>query len=113
MAVEITWTKLKDGSWGLRAAGGELTPGADVTVKKKDGSTTTATVGAQIWKGKDNKSGLEIGLYTSVPKPKAKPSGTAAPARRSTRNYVPCGYPGCSPGFCDECEGEGRYSTGW
>ena len=37
MSVTVTWTKLKDGTWGLRSAGGELTPGADVTVQKKDG----------------------------------------------------------------------------
>jgi hypothetical protein len=38
-------------------------------------------------------------------------SSTPAPkqtSRRSNRNWQPCGYPGCSPSYCDECDGEGR-----
>jgi hypothetical protein len=31
---------------------------------------------------------------------------------RSTgrRGWAPCGYPGCSPSYCDECDGGGRYA---
>ena len=35
--------------------------------------------------------------------PKAKPA-RAAMVRRAWR---PCGYPGCNPTHCDECDGEG------
>jgi hypothetical protein len=28
-----------------------------------------------------------------------------APARRP--GWHPCGYPGCNPGYCDECDGKG------
>lgn len=31
------------------------------------------------------------------------------PTKRS--NWRPCGYPGCSPNFCDECDGEGYVSA--
>ena len=24
------------------------------------------------------------------------------------RRWQPCGYPGCSPSYCDECDGEGN-----
>lgn len=29
---------------------------------------------------------------------------------RPRRPFVPCGYPGCSSGYCDECDGRGKYS---
>lgn len=32
-------------------------------------------------------------------------AGMVTPTKRS--NWRPCGYPGCSPNFCDECDGEG------
>jgi len=41
---------------------------------------------------------------------KATRYATRAPARR---NFVPCGYPGCNPGYCDECDGEGRYGRSY
>lgn len=31
------------------------------------------------------------------------------PAPRRQRPFVPCGYPGCSPAYCDECDGKGMY----
>jgi hypothetical protein len=37
--------------------------------------------------------------------------------RSAPRNWRPCGYPGCHPSHCDECDGRGstsgRYSGGW
>lgn len=30
------------------------------------------------------------------------PAKTGAP-----KGWTPCGYPGCAPGHCDECEGRG------
>lgn len=47
-----TYTKLKDGSWGVRATGGQhLTAGATVTVAKRDGTTKTETIKAVLWSG--------------------------------------------------------------
>jgi hypothetical protein len=32
----------------------------------------------------------------------------AAPAKRTVpRGWRPCGYPGCTPTYCDECDGKG------
>jgi len=45
----ITYTQLRDGSWGLRGAG--LTSGRTVTVTKRDGSTKIETVGRVLWTG--------------------------------------------------------------
>lgn len=37
-----------------------------------------------------------------------------AKSQRRPRNWRPCGYPGCSPNFCDECDGEGyRGASRW
>lgn len=37
--------------------------------------------------------------------PTAKTAKTSK-ARRPL-GWRPCGYPGCNPGYCDECDGEG------
>ena len=49
----------------------------------------------------------------ATPKAPARPTGAA---RRP--GWHPCGYPGCNPVHCDECDGRGggyrsRYSGGW
>ena len=43
-----TYTKLKDGTWGLRAT---TAISGQVTVTKRDGSTKTEQVGARVWHG--------------------------------------------------------------
>ena len=37
-------------------------------------------------------------------------SGTAPKAPTRTTAWSPCGYPGCHPSYCDECDGKGRGS---
>ena len=41
----------------------------------------------------------------------------AAPAARSARparRWHPCGYPGCNPAHCDDCDGRGgRFAPEW
>lgn len=47
----------------------------------------------------------------SVPSP--TPTRQYTPATGGPRRagpFVPCGYPGCSPDYCDECDGRGKYS---
>jgi len=46
-----TYTKLRNGEWGLR--GQNLTEGSTVTVTKKSGETKTEKVGRVIWRGSD------------------------------------------------------------
>lgn len=31
----------------------------------------------------------------------------SVPRPTRARPWRPCGYPGCNPGYCDECNGEG------
>jgi hypothetical protein len=49
--MEATYTKLRDGSWGLRVTGGAPEPGAAVTVRKQSGETKTETVGRILFSG--------------------------------------------------------------
>lgn len=46
-----TFTKLRNGSWGIKGHG--LVPTAQVTVTKRDGSTSTVIVEKVIWDGGD------------------------------------------------------------
>lgn len=50
----ITYTKLRDGSWGLRGSG--LVASRSVIVTKKSGETKTETVGRVLWTGQDGVS---------------------------------------------------------
>lgn len=46
-----SYSKLRDGSWGLR--GKDLVAGATITVTKKSGGTKVETVGRILWRGED------------------------------------------------------------
>lgn len=91
-----TFTKLRSGAWGLRVTGGAASPGAFLAVTKRDGTTQQVTVGEVVWQGKDEKTGQPIAICTMA---------KAAP--KKARKWRPCGYPGCNPSHCDECDGEG------
>lgn len=72
-----TYTKLKDGSWGVRAQG-KVTVGASVTVTKKDGSTKVETVKAVLWTGPDSKTQQTISLCAITQRENAHQPGTCS-----------------------------------
>jgi hypothetical protein len=79
--MAISYTKLRDGGWGLRVSGQTVTPGQVVTVTKKDGSTKQEVADKVIWSG----DGLQICSIKLSASP--KPSGG--------RNIcAECGRPG-------------------
>ena len=41
------------------------------------------------------------------PRPGTTYSPRASSPAPSRRSWSPCGYPGCTPSYCDECDGEG------
>lgn len=41
--------------------------------------------------------------------PLSRPGGRSYGHPR--RGWKPCGYPGCRPGYCDECDGAGLYGS--
>ena len=38
-------------------------------------------------------------------------AASSSPRPTSRHPWRPCGYPGCSPSYCDECDGEGLVLT--
>lgn len=79
-----TWTKLRDGSWGVRGKG--LATGEETIVEKRDGSRQAVIVGRILWTGDD---GTQI-----------------ATAARSVASVVGSGHRSgrrcdCSDGCCD------------
>lgn len=101
-----TFTKLKSGEWGVRADHA-IEPGQTVLVTKKDGSTKTETVDTVVWTDHET-----VWLCAIISASRPTPAGCGPAVRRPasrpvSRAWRPCGYPGCNPNFCDECDGEG------
>lgn len=48
--MTATYTKLRDGSWGIRVDS-PVAPGTTITVTKKSGETKTETVSHVLWSG--------------------------------------------------------------
>ncbi len=91
--MATTYAQLRDKTWGVRSTE-VLEPGQRVTVTKKSGERKTETINRIVWTGNG------IWLASVV----AQRSESSRPRRR---NWQPCGYPGCNPNYCDECDGEG------
>ena len=56
-----TFTKLRNGSWGIRIDG-KPEPGAQITVKKKSGETEAKVIDRVIWTGPDRKTGQPVSI---------------------------------------------------
>ncbi len=105
--MNTTWCKLASGSWGLKIVGTDeelaaLVVGAPLKVARQDGTSSMETPTAiSLFPG--------YAQASIVAKPKA--AATTRPVTASRRsNWRPCGYPGCSPSYCDECDGVGYRS---
>jgi hypothetical protein len=100
-----TYTKLKNGSWGVRAAG-KVNDGASLTVAKKDGSTKIEHVEKVLWTGKDSRTGETISLCA------ISQSGHGHSGHRPG-TCVNCGAP-CNPRYrrCLDCVDGGGNAHG-
>lgn len=103
-----TYSKLRDDSWGIRCAS-EVKPGDVVLVEKRDGTKKNETVKAVVWSGNgvwlcsvEPKARASSEEPTSAPVQAAKPRASGRPT-----GWRPCGYPGCNPNHCDDCDGKG------
>ena len=75
----------------------------------------------KAWKVPPEKLSEALALVANAPKtPYTGPRGykrnaphqgamlvTPSKAMTPSKAFIPCGYPGCSPVFCDECDGKG------
>lgn len=98
--------RLRSGSWGARISAPHHTAvarGDLVTITTRDGKTWDARITEVVHVGADY---ALVGTASVKPPPKQQSS---RPVRSSSgpRNWRPCGYPGCNPRHCDECDGEG------
>lgn len=59
--MSATYTKLKNGEWGVRVEG-TVNRGTVVSVVTKAGKLKTETVGSVLWTGTDRQSGHTISL---------------------------------------------------
>jgi hypothetical protein len=99
-----TYTKLRTGEWGVRIVGKAPIVGQAVKVQKRDGETKEETIGGIVWSG----GGVVICSITRAATSGGKVSnGGRYGTARGRRSWRPCGYPGCSQDYCDECDGEG------
>lgn len=80
-----TYTKLRDGSWGVRAPAG-VTVGQTITVVKKSGESKTETIAHVVWEGN--------GVALCKIEPTARSTSTSRPVVRSS-----------SSGRCRGCRG--------
>ncbi|MCI1962822.1 MAG: hypothetical protein LKJ18_01815 [Ancrocorticia sp.] len=101
--TQITWIKLRNGSWGIK--GFDLTEGEQVTVTKKSGETKTVTVGKVIWTGTD---GLSIATVAT-----ATHSRSTYTSPTYTRRYATgrLGQLGTSSHRCEECGRSGAHAA--
>lgn len=78
---KVTYAKRQDGTYGLRITGFYPTEGQTVTVTKKNGETSSATVGKITWQGVDKYNPSEyIFLCTIAASGAARNAPPAPPA---------------------------------
>jgi hypothetical protein len=95
----LTYRKTKDGQWVAFGPVAEVTVGA-VRVTTKDGRIKDEQV-VSLGKTFDVSGTPHVYGYLVA---KAAP---VAASRSRLSGWRPCGYPGCRPEYCDECDGEG------
>jgi hypothetical protein len=102
--LNATWAKGRQGDWLARVVGAAQ-PGDQAVVRSRDGREKTVRLGRIVWSGE----GVTLATIAREGEDGGQPAAQPA-ARRAVRNgagWRPCGYPGCSPHYCDECDGEG------
>jgi len=97
MNSTASYTKLKDGTWGIRVQGAARA-GATVNVSRRDGSSKTKVVGRVIWAG----GGVSI---CSIDSTASGPRSSQSSRRgaRGTRGT----WTGCACGSVEEYERPG------
>ncbi len=62
---------------------------------------------AKGWRVPSEKAKEAQALVAGAPRETRTPAAVPSPRTAPRRPWRPCGYPGCSPRYCDECDGEG------
>lgn len=83
-----TWIK-RDGEWRIHGPASMLREGAEVTVFKRNGTTSRERVERVIWTGKDGDVGVAIATISSASKPSSQSSNSRR--NRLTKQCWECG----------------------
>lgn len=94
---QATFTKLKSGAWGVRVLGTHH-PGAEVAVRKRDGSVQTVTLDRQLWQGEGG-----VSLWTIVSTARTAPAPRRQRGDGGPRGDRPCYM--CGSYYCDGARG--------
>lgn len=102
--MPATYTKLKNGDWGIRVTGAKPREGAVVTVTKKDGSTKVETVRRVLWSG----DGIHLCAVGSGSAQTTRPTARGTNGDVYTRRNGTSGVRGCSQcsllgDMCPQC----------
>jgi len=96
--MQASPAKLRNGAWGARTQG-IVAVNDVISITTRSGQTWDARVTSIVFTSKTS---------SVVTTESVNPTrGRSQRPRRSRRRFVPCGYPGCSAAYCDECDGEG------
>jgi hypothetical protein len=87
--MSASYTKLRDGSWGLRVVGASPHAGATVVVRTRAGATKTETVGRVLWSGQ----GVHLASIQA---------GASRGTSSSYRGYSRARRTGCSCGSLED-----------
>jgi len=105
--MATTYTKLRDGSWGVRVEGPAPAAGLTVTVTKKSGETKAEKIGKVLWTG----NGVSLcSIEGSKPANGSSNGQTQAPRRgRSCSCTADCCRNGCRCESHCNCRGGNIY----
>lgn len=115
MTHTATWAKGRQGDWLARIQSDGVTVGDALVIVSRDGRETQGSVSRIVWSGRsDDGRAVTLAAFSQperAAQPRAQAGGGQAGGGQRGRGvragWRPCGYPGCNPGHCDECDGEG------
>jgi len=85
-SFQPSFTKLRDGSWGVKILDSDYRKGATITVTTKAGKSKKVTLDKKLWSGKDRYSGGHtvalVTLKADSASSRSKPSGSSWERRR-------------------------------
>ena len=101
-----SYTKLKDGSWGVRVEGTAQT-GQSVQVTTKAGAVKTERVASVLWTGQDKHSGKTMSLCSVLARAHSGGSYAAGTRAPHGRTCPMCGSRDCAKAWdprdlCDQ-----------
>lgn len=93
--MNATYTKLSNGTWGIRVSGIAVEAGTKITVCKQSGETKSEQVERVLWTGPDRKTGETVRLCSIAAR-----SSSSEPSRRYGRGH---GSAASVPGYSSYC----------